>query len=124
MTEEDKENGNFKKFNISKKTIKKLKGNRIFYKNRLKISFPFILARNIEFLFPVQTESYTSIYEQNDCLIQSSNGSGKTLAFAIPIVELLQSDKSVELVSGRAPRVLVLAPTRDISKQWQGFYIR
>jgi len=74
-----------------------------------------ILARNIEYLFPIQTESYTSIYEQNDCLIQASNGTGKTLAFAIPIVELLQNDNSVELTSGRAPRVLVLAPTRDIS---------
>ncbi len=76
-----------------------------------------ILARNIEFLFPIQVESYTSIYEQNDCLIQASNGSGKTLAFALPLVELLQSEKAVELTSGRAPRVLVVASTRDISKQ-------
>jgi len=74
-------------------------------------------ARNIEYLFPVQTESFTSIYEQSDCLIQSSNGTGKTLAFALPIVELLQNDKSVELTSGRTPRVLVLAPTRDTTKQ-------
>ncbi|CAF0929234.1 unnamed protein product [Rotaria sordida] len=99
LTNEDKEKGNLKNFNISKKTIKKLK------------------ARNVEFLYPVQTESYTGIYEQKDCLIQSSNGTGKTLAFVIPIVELLQHDKSVELVSGRAPRALILGPTRDITKQ-------
>ncbi|CAF2874078.1 unnamed protein product [Rotaria sp. Silwood2] len=99
LTEEDKEKGNFKNFNISKKTIKKLK------------------ARNIQFLYPVQTESYTSIYEQKDCLIQASNGTGKTLAFVIPIVELLQADKSVELAPGRVPRALVLVPTRDITKQ-------
>ena len=73
------------------------------------------LARNIEYLFPVQTESYKSIYELNDCFIQSSNGTGKTLAFAIPINELLQNDKSIELISGRAPRVLVLTSTRDTS---------
>jgi superfamily II DNA/RNA helicase len=105
-----------KKFNLSKKTIKKLKGNKIYVKIKLIFNF-FILARNIEYLFPVQTESYTSINEQNDCLIQASNGSGKTLAFVIPIVELLQNDKSTELTSGRAPRVLVLAPTRDISNK-------
>ncbi|CAF3338707.1 unnamed protein product [Rotaria sp. Silwood1] len=99
LTEKDKEKGNFKNFNISKKTIKKLK------------------ARNVEFLYPVQTVTYTSIHEQKDCLIQASNGTGKTLAFAIPIVELLQADKSVELGADRAPRALVLAPTRDISKQ-------
>jgi len=99
LTEEEKEKGNFKNFSISKKMIKKLK------------------ARNVEFLFPVQAESYTTISERNDCLIQASNGTGKTLAFALPIVELLQSDKSVELEAGRAPRVLVLTSARDTTKQ-------
>ncbi len=105
-----------KKFNLSKKTIKKLKGNKIYLKIK-RIFYFSILARNVEYLFPVQAESYKSINEQNDCLIQASNGSGKTLAFALPIVELLQNDKSIELTSGRAPRVLVLAPTRDISNK-------
>ena len=95
--------------------IKKLKG---IEKNNDSsfVKLLLLLARNIEFLFPVQTESYTSIYEQNDCLIQATNGSGKTFAYALPLVELLQNDKSVELSSGRAPRVLVLASTRDISE--------
>ena len=79
-------------------------------------TFLSILARNVEFLFPVQAKSYASIHEQKDCVIQSSTGTGKTLAFSLPIVELLQNDKSVELVSGRAPRVLVVVPTREISK--------
>ncbi|CAF0765287.1 unnamed protein product [Adineta ricciae] len=98
VSDADKQKGNFKNFEISKKTLKKLK------------------ARNVEYLFPVQSESYTSIHERNDCLIQASSGSGKTLAYVIPLVELLQSDKSVELMSGRAPRVLVVAPTRDTAK--------
>ncbi|CAF5068045.1 unnamed protein product, partial [Rotaria magnacalcarata] len=95
LSEEDKEKGNLKNFTISKKSIKKLK------------------AHNIEFLYPVQVKSYATIYEQKDCLIQASNGAGKTLAFVIPIVELLQSDKSVQLVPGRGPRVLVVVPTRE-----------
>ena len=53
-------------------------------------------------------------------MIQASSGSGKTLAYVIPLVELLQSDKSIELVSGRAPRVLVVTPTRDTGKIWFG----
>lgn len=94
----DRENGNLKKFSIAKKTIKKLK------------------ARQIEFLYPVQAKSYSTIYEQKDCVIQAGSGVGKTLAFALPIVELLQGDDSTELEEGRAPRVLVIAPTREILK--------
>jgi ATP-dependent RNA helicase DDX21 len=98
LSDADKEKGNFKHFNISKKTIKKLKD------------------RNVEFLFPVQTESYKYIAEQKDCLVQAYTGTGKTLAFSIPIVELLQNDTSVKLTRGRPPRVLALAPTRELSK--------
>lgn len=38
------------------------------------------------------------------------------MAFVLPIVELLQSDDSTELAEGRPPRALVLAPTKEISK--------
>jgi hypothetical protein len=34
LTEKDKEKGNLKKFNISKKTIKKLKGKKKFFKTK------------------------------------------------------------------------------------------
>lgn len=73
------------------------------------------LARNVEFLFPVQAQSYQYVYDQKDCLVQAYTGTGKTLAFSIPIVELLQNDTSVKLIRGRAPRVMVLAPTRELS---------
>jgi len=49
-------------------------------------------------------------------LVQAYTGTGKTLAFSIPIVELLQNDTSFKLTRGRAPRVLALAPTRELSK--------
>ena len=75
-----------------------------------------VLARQIEFLYPVQAKSYSTIYEQKDCVIQAGSGVGKTLAFVLPIVELLQGDDSTELEACRAPRVLVIAPTREISK--------
>ena len=39
LTDEDKKKGNLKNFNISKKTIKKLKGNRIFYQVDVKFHF-------------------------------------------------------------------------------------
>lgn len=114
LTDADKEKGNFKHFNISKKTMKKLKGKLKFI--YIKNFYVIYLDRNVNFLFPVQTESYKYIYDQKDCLVQAYTGTGKTLAFSIPISELLQNDTSVKLVRGRAPRVLVLAPTRELSK--------
>lgn len=99
LTDVDKEKGNFKNFDISKKTVEKLK------------------ARNVEFLFPVQAASYAYIHEGKDCLVQAYTGTGKTLAFSIPVVELLENDASIKLNRGRAPRALVLAPTRELTKQ-------
>ncbi len=117
ITDEDKEKGNFKNFNISKKTIKKLKGKiKSFIENFQNKNLWFILDRNINFLFPVQAESYKYIHDQKDCIVQAYTGTGKTLAFSIPIIELLQNDTSVKLLRGRAPRVLALAPTRELSK--------
>lgn len=95
----NQQTGDFKNFDLSKKTVKKLK------------------ARNVEYLYPVQSKSYKSIYEQNDCLIQASTGSGKTLAYVLPLVEFLQSDKTFELADGRSARVLVLSSTKDTVKQ-------
>ena len=74
------------------------------------------LGRNVQFLFPVQAESYEHIHQGKDCLVQAYTGTGKTLAFSIPVVELLQNDSSVKLIRGRAPRALVLAPTRELSR--------
>lgn len=45
----------------------------------------------------------------------AGTGTGKTLSFALPIVERLQ-EKPVSK-AGRSPRALVLAPTRELAKQ-------
>ena len=45
-------------------------------------------------------------------------GQGKTLAFVLPIVERLLANNSVDRSQrGRLPRVIVLAPTRELAKQ-------
>lgn len=99
LTDADREKGDFENFEISTETVEKLK------------------ARNVQCLFPVQAESYTHIYNGKDCIVQAYTGTGKTLGFAIPIVEALQNDSSAKLTRGRQPRALVLAPTRELTKQ-------
>ncbi|CAF1337301.1 unnamed protein product, partial [Didymodactylos carnosus] len=94
----EKEKGNFSNFNISEKTIQKLK------------------ARGINFLFPVQYESYNAIYHHKDCIVQARTGTGKTLAFTLPLVEHLQN-AGLTHERGRRPQVLIMEPTRELTKQ-------
>ena len=72
-----------------------------------------ISERNIECLDPVPAKTFSAIHEQKDCYVQASSESEKTLAFAIPVVQLLQYDNPIELTQGRAPRAIVLTASRD-----------
>jgi ATP-dependent RNA helicase DeaD len=58
----------------------------------------------------IQAEIVPSMLEGRDVLAQSQTGTGKTAAFALPILSRIDFD--VEL-----PQVLVLAPTRELATQ-------
>lgn len=49
----------------------------------------------------------------------AETGSGKTLAFSMPALSIMSKDRSLSNKSGRAPRMLVLAPTRELAMQSQ-----
>ncbi len=50
-------------------------------------------------------------------------GCGKTLAFVLPIVQrLLDGNQAARPEKGRSPRVIVLAPTRELAKQVDCFF--
>ncbi|WP_404420680.1 DEAD/DEAH box helicase [Nibricoccus sp. IMCC34717] len=59
---------------------------------------------------PIQTAVIPVILEGRDVVGQSSTGSGKTAAFAIPAIEHVD-------VKSRAVQVLVLCPTRELAVQ-------
>ncbi|CAI0381989.1 unnamed protein product, partial [Linum tenue] len=54
--------------------------------------------------------------EGRDIIARAKTGTGKTLAFGIPIIKLLTEDTELR-GTGRLPRLLVLAPTRELAKQ-------
>ncbi len=65
---------------------------------------------------PIQSQSIPLILEQRDLLGCAQTGTGKTAAFAIPILQLLYKNKSEE----RGPhkvKVLILTPTRELAIQ-------
>ncbi|KAK5621220.1 Nucleolar RNA helicase 2 [Crenichthys baileyi] len=97
QTPEQRE-GAFSNFRISKVTIDKLK------------------ARGVTYLFDIQVKSFNPVYDGEDVIAQARTGTGKTFSFAVPLVEKLQKD-CVEMTRGRPPKVLVLAPTRELAIQ-------
>lgn len=60
---------------------------------------------------PIQRQAIPSILEGRDVLGAAQTGSGKTGAFALPILDHLLKRP------GRGPRVLVLVPTRELATQ-------
>lgn len=65
---------------------------------------------------PIQKEALPAALAGDDVLGLARTGTGKTLAFALPIAERLEPERS----AGRAPRALVLAPTRELALQVGG----
>ncbi|CAJ1048855.1 Nucleolar RNA helicase 2 [Xyrichtys novacula] len=97
LTPEQKE-GAFSNFRISQVTIDKLK------------------ARGVSYLFDIQVKTFNPVYDGEDVIAQARTGTGKTFSFAIPLVEKLQREGEAP-VRGRAPKVLVLTPTRELAIQ-------
>jgi ATP-dependent RNA helicase RhlE len=60
---------------------------------------------------PVQSESIPPALEGRDVVATAQTGTGKTLAFALPVVESLLRDKR------QGARALVLSPTRELALQ-------
>ncbi|KAH8866394.1 ATP-dependent RNA helicase DDX50 [Schistosoma japonicum] len=88
--------GDFSNFNIDDAIIKRLH------------------ARNIFELFPVQFKTYDAISSGKDAVVLARTGTGKTLAFSLPLVnQLIKRQESFK----PSPVVLVLAPTRELVTQ-------
>ncbi|KDD76076.1 DEAD/DEAH box helicase, partial [Helicosporidium sp. ATCC 50920] len=92
-------------------------------------------ARGITGLFDVQASVLRPALAGRDVFARARTGSGKTLAFALPIVEALlgveaggeesgSSGTRPGVSAGRAPRALVLAPTRELAVQVEREFAR
>ena len=60
---------------------------------------------------PIQSESYSKILSGKDVLGISQTGTGKTLAFTLPLLNELKFSNQVP------PRILILVPTRELVLQ-------
>jgi len=62
---------------------------------------------------PIQSQAIPALLEGRDILGCAQTGTGKTAAFALPIIQRLHASPR----RGTAPRALVLAPTRELAVQ-------
>ena len=76
-------------------------------------------AKGIEALFDIQAQCLPPLLAGSDLVGRARTGCGKTLAFVLPIVERLAGIEGggSKRAYGRAPSVVVLAPTRELAKQ-------
>lgn len=85
----------------------------------LKIIEPILKALNTkEYLIPtpIQFESIPILLEGKDILGSAQTGTGKTAAFAIPVLQNIYLQKQ-NMKSKRIIKALVLAPTRELAIQ-------
>ncbi len=82
----------FKDFGLSKKTLKSIE--KLGYKNPTQI----------------QKEAIPVVLSGKDLIAQAQTGSGKTAAFGIPIVEMVNPDE-------KKVQALILVPTRELAIQ-------
>lgn len=71
---------------------------------------------NITTATPVQREIIPAIFEGHDIIAQSETGSGKTLSFAIPLIERITPQSGL--------KALVIVPTRELALQIAAEFVK
>eukprot|EP00923_Selenidium_pygospionis_P039062 GHVN01068001.1.p1 GENE.GHVN01068001.1~~GHVN01068001.1.p1 ORF type:complete len:401 (+),score=27.86 GHVN01068001.1:1014-2216(+) len=66
---------------------------------------------------PIQAQAFSAIEDGRDVIGCSPTGTGKTLAFLIPIFRSLINSKKMELVQKARCRCLVITPTQELAVQ-------
>ena len=72
-----------------------------------------VKAKGYNIPTPIQNKTIPVILDGRDILARAQTGTGKTDAFALPMVEILSRKGSCD----RHPRALVLTPTRELAHQ-------
>jgi superfamily II DNA/RNA helicase len=74
-----------------------------------------LAAQSIHTPFPLQAASLPDSLAGRDVLGRGRTGSGKTVAFAVPVVAALAASNRKR--EPRRPRAMVLVPTRELANQ-------
>src|ERR1700752_3450219 len=85
---------------------------------KLNLSAPLVKAlmdKGYKEPTPIQQQSIPHILQGKDIFGCAQTGTGKTAAFALPILQLLEANKKPN--QRREIKALILAPTRELASQ-------
>ena len=74
-------------------------------------------AAGIRAPFPIQAMTLPIALSGSDVIGQARTGTGKTLAFGIPMLERLTASELDTTATGRLPQALIVVPTRELCVQ-------
>ncbi|KFG25197.1 uncharacterized protein NESG_02417, partial [Nematocida ausubeli] len=74
-----------------------------------------LAEKGFDDMTPVQESVVPLLLRQRDVVAEAVTGSGKTLAFLVPLLQRVLGKKRPKKAEG--PRVLVVAPTRELAQQ-------
>jgi len=77
-----------------------------------------LAQQEITSLFPIQIATFDHIFDGADLMARARTGTGKTLAFVLPVNErLLAAQGGSGGERGRAPQAVAMVPTRELCVQ-------
>jgi len=76
-----------------------------------------VSSRGYKIATPIQVQAIPAIMKGKDVLGGAQTGTGKTAAFALPILDKLSSDTQRLGRVSKHPRALILTPTRELADQ-------
>ena len=85
----------------------------------LRLSKPILRAlseKKYDSPTPIQEKTIPLVLERKDVIASAQTGTGKTAAFALPILQLLL-DKQDALKKGKKIKALIVSPTRELAGQ-------
>lgn len=77
------------------------------------------------FVFMTQALAFAPVVDGKSCIIADQSGSGKTLAYLVPVIQRLREEElqGQSISSPGCPRVIVLVPTAELASQVDFFII-
>jgi superfamily II DNA/RNA helicase len=68
--------------------------------------------KGIKRFFPVQYETFDHIFKGKDLIARDRTGSGKTMAFSLPVIERFRKEDLFK--DGGKLKFLIVVPTREV----------
>lgn len=82
-----------------------------FLKNEKMIQV--LKDKGIKRFFPIQYETFENIFKGKDLIARDRTGSGKTMAFSLPIIERFRKEDAFK--DGGKLKFLIVVPTREVT---------